>query len=58
MPDDLVTKEGVDEAPEPTEQKDPAAPAGILPDEPPASPDPTDVPRPPEPGQQVEEGEG
>jgi hypothetical protein len=57
--DNLVTTEGVDDegvtqVPEP----DPAGPGGALPDEPPASPSPTDVPRPPESGQQVQEGEG
>ena len=39
MPDDdLITSEGVDEAPEPTEAPDLLGPGGALPDEPPASP--------------------
>ena len=63
MPDDLVTEQGVDEAPgpEPKEQPkepDPAGPGGALPDEPPAAPMPTSSVRPPGPGQELEEGEG
>lgn len=57
--EDLITTEGVDEegATQPAEP-DPAGPGGALPDEPPASPAPTDVPRPAGPGQEVQEGEG
>ena len=58
MPDDdLVTTEGVDEAPEPTDARDPAGPGGKLPEAPPASPVPAGTPE-PGPGQQLEEGEG
>jgi hypothetical protein len=56
---DLTTREGVDdEGPGQRPEPDPAGPGGALPDEPPASPDPTDVPRPKGPGQEVQEGEG
>jgi hypothetical protein len=67
MPEDLVTGQGVDEAPdlepepkpkdEPREP-DPAGPGGALPDEPPASPTPPSTSRPAGPGQELEEGEG
>lgn len=57
--EDLTTTEGVDDegktsVPEP----DPVGAGGALPDEPPASPAPLDVPRPAGPGQEVQEGEG
>jgi hypothetical protein len=58
MPDDdLITTEGVDEAPEPADAPDPAGPQGILPDEPPASPT-GPVSDHPGPGQELAEGEG
>lgn len=57
---DLTTPEGVDEDPDAdgTREPGPATAGGALPAEPPASPAPTDVPRPPAPGQEVQEGEG
>jgi hypothetical protein len=50
-----VTKEGVDQEAEGPPEPDPAGPAGILPDEPPASPTP---PVPGGSGQELEQGEG
>lgn len=62
MPEDtdegLVTTEGVDSEADGPAEPDPAGPAGILPDEPPASPTPPVPGRKDGPGQELEEGEG
>ena len=58
---DLVTEQGVDEGSqeaEPADVPDPAGPAGILPDEPPASPTPSGGSPAKGPGQELQEGEG
>ena len=54
----LTTGEGVDEEAPDRVEPDPAGPAGILPDEPPASPTPPVPGRSAGPGQELEEGEG
>jgi hypothetical protein len=58
MPDDLLTDEAVDEAPEREDAPDPVGPGGARPDEPPASPVPPVPGATDGPGQELSEGEG